>query len=69
MTVGGTGDVLSGITGALLSKGVSAFNAARMATFINGSAGNMIFADRSYGITATDLLEAIPWVLADYLKQ
>lgn len=67
MTVGGTGDVLSGITGALLSKGASALDAARMAAFINGSAGNILFADRSYGITATDLLDAIPWVIAAYL--
>lgn len=46
MTVGGTGDVLSGIVASLLSKGVSAYNAARMGAFINGSAGNIAFEKR-----------------------
>ena len=66
MTVGGTGDVLSGIAGALLAMGVPAFNAARMAAFLNGTAGNLAFAEKSYGMTATDVLEALPAVIAEY---
>ena len=67
MTVGGTGDVLSGITGALLSKGVEPFNAARASAFINGAAGNATFKKRSYGLIATDIIEEIPRVLKKYL--
>jgi hydroxyethylthiazole kinase-like uncharacterized protein yjeF len=67
MTVGGTGDVLSGITGALLSKDVEPFNAARIAAFINGAAGNAAFKKRSYGLIATDIIEEIPGVLKKYL--
>jgi NAD(P)H-hydrate epimerase len=67
MTVGGTGDVLSGITGALLSKGLEPFNAARTAAFINGTAGNATFKKRSYGLIATDIIEEIPGVLKKYL--
>ncbi|MCK4902121.1 MAG: bifunctional ADP-dependent NAD(P)H-hydrate dehydratase/NAD(P)H-hydrate epimerase, partial [Thermoplasmatales archaeon] len=67
MTVGGTGDVLAGIIGALLSKGVEPFNAARAGIFINGAAGNLAFKKHSYGLIATDLIEEIPEVLKKYL--
>jgi NAD(P)H-hydrate epimerase len=67
MTVGGTGDVLAGICGAMLSKGVIPFNAARMAVFINGMAGNYAFERKSYGMTASDVVEMIPHVLKNFL--
>jgi len=67
MTVGGTGDLLAGIIGALLSKRVEPFNAARMGTFINGDAGNAAFHKRSYGLIATDIIDEIPYVLKKYL--
>ncbi|MCD6410910.1 MAG: NAD(P)H-hydrate dehydratase [Thermoplasmata archaeon] len=63
MTVGGTGDVLAGIIGALLSKKVDPFIAGCMGVFINGSAGNLAFEKYSYGLLATDLIEEIPNVL------
>ncbi len=67
MTVGGTGDVLAGIIGALLSKGVKPFNAVRMAAFLNGEAGNEVFQKKSYGLVATDIIEKIPDVLKRFL--
>jgi NAD(P)H-hydrate epimerase len=67
MTVGGTGDVLAGICGSLLSKGVKPFNTARIAAFINGSAGNIVFEKHSYGMIATDIIDSIPVVLKKYL--
>jgi len=67
MTVGGTGDVLAGIIGALLSKGVAPFNAVRIAAFLNGEAGNEAFQKKSYGLVATDVIEEIPDVLKKYL--
>jgi NAD(P)H-hydrate epimerase len=67
MTVGGTGDVLAGIIGALLSKGVEPFNAARAGIFINGEAGNFAYKKRSYGLIATDIIDEIPNVLRKYL--
>jgi len=67
MTVGGTGDVLAGIVGALLSKGVEPFNAARIGAFLNGAAGNLAFEKKSYGLIATDIIEEIPHVLKKYL--
>jgi NAD(P)H-hydrate epimerase len=67
MTVGGTGDVLAGIIGALLSKKVDPFIAIRISAFINGEAGNIVFNKKSYGLLATDIIEEIPSVLNKYL--
>jgi hydroxyethylthiazole kinase-like uncharacterized protein yjeF len=67
MTVGGTGDVLAGIIGALLSKEVEPFNAVRIAAFLNGAAGNQAFQKKSYGLLSTDIIEEIPSVLKKYL--
>ncbi|HUT00453.1 MAG TPA: NAD(P)H-hydrate dehydratase [Candidatus Thermoplasmatota archaeon] len=67
MTVGGTGDVLAGIIGALLSKGVRLFDAVRIAAFLNGEAGNEAFQKKSYGLLATDIIDEIPTILKKYL--
>ena len=59
MTVGGTGDVLSGMVAGMLSKNRNPVEAAATAVFINGKAG--MLAQKKYGlhIVATDLLEFI----------
>jgi ADP-dependent NAD(P)H-hydrate dehydratase len=59
MTVGGTGDVLTGITAGLLSKGVSPFEAAAAAAFINGSAGVEAVKVLGLHITASDVANQI----------
>ncbi|HEX2066746.1 MAG TPA: NAD(P)H-hydrate dehydratase [Candidatus Thermoplasmatota archaeon] len=63
MTVGGTGDVLAGSIGALLAKGAAPFEAACAGAYLVGSAGEVAASLRSWGATATDVLEAIPAVL------
>ncbi len=68
MTVGGTGDVLCGAVGGLLSKGTSPFDAARIAAYSNGAAGDMAFHTKSYGLTATDVADNLGRVLAEHLK-
>jgi NAD(P)H-hydrate epimerase len=67
MTVGGTGDVLAGLCAGLLAKGAAPLDAARVAAFLSGSAGDLAFSERSYGLTATDVLECVPRILAKYL--
>ena len=67
MTVGGTGDVLAGIVGCLLSKKVEPFNAARVGAYLNGAAGNLALNKHSYGLIATDIIEEISNVLIKYL--
>ena len=66
-TVGGTGDSLAGICGGLLAKRVPPFQAARMAAFANGYAGNLAFEEKSYGMMTTDLIEKVPRVLKDFV--
>ncbi len=63
MTVGGTGDTLAGIAGALLARGTSPFQAAQAAAYINGVAGEMAGKKFGESLMATDLIEAIPEVI------
>jgi NAD(P)H-hydrate epimerase len=64
MTVGGTGDVLAGVTGALATV-LDPLQAAAVGAYANGRAGDIVFEERGYGLTATDLLDALPDALRD----
>ncbi len=68
MTVGGTGDVLSGIVGTLVAKGIPSCEAAAAAVFFNGKAGETAFQKKGLHITASDLIEAIPEVQKQFDK-
>jgi ADP-dependent NAD(P)H-hydrate dehydratase / NAD(P)H-hydrate epimerase len=59
MTVGGTGDVLAGIAGALLCH-LPAFEAGCIAAYVNGRAGEIVAAERGEGMLASDLVDRIP---------
>jgi len=59
MTVGGTGDVLSGMVAGMLSKNRNPIEAAAAAVFINGKAGMLAQKKHGLHIVATDLLEFI----------
>ena len=63
MTVGGTGDVLSGIVGAFLAWGVKPFEAAVAGAFINGAAGDFVKAEKGYHMVASDLIDWIPKII------
>jgi hydroxyethylthiazole kinase-like uncharacterized protein yjeF len=63
MTVGGTGDTLAGICGALMARRIDAFTAAQAAAYINGKAGEIASQRLKEGMLATDLIKAIPEVL------
>lgn len=58
MTKGGTGDVLAGVCGALLARGVGAFDAAVVATYICGAAGDAA-ATHGESLLATDVINEI----------
>ena len=59
MTVGGTGDVLAGVTGALAATQPS-LDAAAIGAYVNGRAGDLVANESAYGMVATDLLERVP---------
>jgi len=63
MTVGGTGDVLTGVTAGLIAKGVPGFEAACSAAYINGSAGAEAARELGLHITATDVANRIANVM------
>ncbi|MDA4122896.1 MAG: NAD(P)H-hydrate dehydratase, partial [Thaumarchaeota archaeon] len=65
MTVGGTGDVLTGITTALVAKGLDGFDAACCALYINGLAGLNAAKEHGLHIVASDVVEN----LAGAIKQ
>ncbi len=67
MTVGGTGDVLTGAVAGFIAQGASPFAAARLGAFTVGLAGNMAFEELSYGLLATDVIDKIPYVVRRYL--
>jgi NAD(P)H-hydrate epimerase len=64
MTVGGTGDVLAGITGALLATREPR-KAAAIAAYVNGRAGDLVVEDRNDGLLASDLLDRLPEAMHD----
>ena len=66
MTVGGTGDTLAGIAGALVARGIDLFRAAQAAAFINGLAGELAGKKLGESLMATDLIDNIPNVLPKF---
>lgn len=60
MTVGGTGDCLAGLIGALLAQKHSAYEAAFLGAYINGLAGDITAYKHGYHFKATDVIENIP---------
>ena len=68
MTVGGTGDVLSGLVAGLLSKSRNTLESAAAATFINGLAGKSTQKKLGLHMTSMDLLDELPYVMKPFDK-
>ena len=68
MTVGGTGDVLSGLVAGLLSKNRNTLESAAAATFINGLAGKAVQKKLGLHMTSMDLLDEISSVMKPFDK-
>ena len=63
MTVGGTGDVMTGIVSALLARDKDAFKVASASAFISGRVGEAVAQKLGEHIVATDCIEEIPNVM------
>ncbi|TFF84783.1 NAD(P)H-hydrate dehydratase [Candidatus Thorarchaeota archaeon] len=61
MTVGGTGDVLTGIAVSLLGQGGDAFRVACAAAYVSGTAGEFAHAKLGDHLLATDCIDEIPF--------
>ena len=62
MTVGGTGDVLSGIAASMLSQNRDMIEAAASAAFVNGQAGKTVQKNLGMHMVATDLIDVLPLI-------
>lgn len=64
MASGGSGDVLSGLLGSLLARGMQPFEAACLGVHLHGKAGDVARDARGeHGMVASDIVEALPEVL------
>jgi hydroxyethylthiazole kinase-like uncharacterized protein yjeF len=64
MATAGSGDVLTGIVGALLARGLDPVLACRIAVFVHGDAGDRAAAEKGQeGMIAADLSERLPEAL------
>jgi NAD(P)H-hydrate epimerase len=65
MATGGSGDVLTGLTAALVGQGITPGGAACAAVYVHGLAGDLVKKRRGeMGLVATDLLDGIAEVWA-----
>ena len=65
MTVGGTGDILSGMVAAFLSK-MSPFDACLFGVYFNGVAASLACRKLGLHIVATDIIEELPNALKEF---
>jgi len=64
MATAGAGDVLTGLMAALVAAGMQAFDAAVLAVWAHGRAGDLAAERRGVlGLTATDILDCVPQAL------
>jgi hydroxyethylthiazole kinase-like uncharacterized protein yjeF len=65
MTVGGTGDVLSGIVATFLAQGADPFKASVAGAWVCGRAGDLCRREKGYEFIASDVVEKIPDVFKE----
>jgi hydroxyethylthiazole kinase-like uncharacterized protein yjeF len=65
MTVGGTGDVLTGLVAGYISQGAEPMYAACAGAFINGAAGDAVQAEKGDHILPEDMISFIPYIIEE----
>ena len=68
MTVGGTGDVLSGIISGLLARNRNSLESAAIAAYLNGLCGKYVQKEIGIHMVASDLINALPFVAKTFDK-
>jgi len=66
MTVGGTGDVLSGLVAGFLSRNKNMIESVCAATFVNGATGELLQKEYGNHILASDLISKLPEILKSF---
>ena len=65
LAVGGTGDVLAGMCAAAMARGLTGFQAARVAAWLLGTAGERAAELHGSGFMATEVAAQVPLVMRD----
>jgi ADP-dependent NAD(P)H-hydrate dehydratase / NAD(P)H-hydrate epimerase len=60
MASAGMGDVLGGVIAGLIAQGLDAVRAARTGVYLHGRAGDLAALEHGYGLSASDVANAIP---------
>jgi len=68
MAVGGTGDVLAGLTAGLIARGASPFDASRMAVLWITTAADRLWLEQGPCYDADTVIAALPATLRDLLR-
>jgi ADP-dependent NAD(P)H-hydrate dehydratase len=68
MTVGGCGDVLSGVVAGLLTKTQDAFSASIAGVYFSGIAADLAYQKVGLHMVATDLIEKLPFAMKPFDK-
>lgn len=63
MTVGGSGDVLSGCVASLIAQGIAPYEACLCAAYLLGTAGDNLFRQKGFNFIATDLALELPYTI------
>ena len=70
MATAGCGDVLTGVIGALLAKGLPPYAAAYTGVYLHGKAGEVAEKElSSYSVMATDIINALPKLFHEFLAR
>jgi len=67
MTVGGSGDVLSGFIASIMAQGADPFTAGKIATFLFGKTGDQLYRQKGYNFSATDLAYELPYAIRSHI--
>jgi hydroxyethylthiazole kinase-like uncharacterized protein yjeF len=68
LATAGSGDVLSGVIGALLARGCDARDAARLGAWVHGAAADLLAHQRPDGWAASDVAQRIPQAVSRLLQ-
>ena len=66
MTVGGSGDVLSGFIVSLIAQGAPPFAACQVAAYLLGKVGDTLMKQKGYAYSASDLAFELPYVIRGF---
>jgi|WetSurMetagenome_2_1015567.scaffolds.fasta_scaffold165202_2 ADP-dependent NAD(P)H-hydrate dehydratase / NAD(P)H-hydrate epimerase len=67
MTVGGSGDVLSGFVASLIAQGAEPFGACKAGAYLLGKAGDNLLRQKAYCFSASDLAMELPYTIKNIL--